>query len=350
MRLLKLGDKIYSQSIQHFSESYLKGFPQRDSFLLAEFSKKARIDIFSHMKIGDIATVIAEKKRLETHLAKERYDAILVDNPLSGAIIPDKAASQLIFDCIDYYDEMYLTEFGVDKSYHLLRYAMLDLLERSDKVVGQSPVILDYLSRWGLRTKKTLSIPNGYDPRLFFPYTKARIARLRKELGKKHGVNLDGKKAIVYTGKLGKWYRNIVMIAEAVEDDQVLFIVGDGPIIDEIPSKPNVLKVGRVDLKSVPDYTNMADVLVFPVENDCSPIAISEYLAVGKPIVMGKGRMEWLLKDGITGCMVDNNLPSWRKGIKQACKMDSRRNNLKLAADLSWEKLARKYLAFVKNG
>ena len=84
---------------------------------------------------------------------------------------------------------------------------------------------------------------------------------------------------------------------------------------------------------------------------DCSPIVISEYLAVGKPIVMGKGRMEWLLKGGESGCMVDNNIYAWRLGINRALEMNSqcRTNNLRLAENLSWQKLSKKFSDFLNR-
>ena len=279
------------------------------------------------------------------------YSPILIDNPFSILILEKSVKTPIIFDCIDWYDEMYLKEFGVDKGYYLLRFAFLDLLKRADKVVAQSPVILESLKKWGLKTKDYIVIPNGYDKNIFHPYSKATNDNFKSLLSRKFGINLNGKKVIVYTGKLSPWYENIKIIAEAIEGNQVFLIVGDGPLLKEIPDRPNIIKCGAVTLSEVSRYTNIADVLVFPVDVDCSPIVVSEYLAVGKPIVMGKGRMEWLLKDGKTGYLVDNHIYGWKKGIQSALVNKSKigKYNLKLSKDFDWDSLAKKFLGFLSK-
>jgi len=126
-------------------------------------------------------------------------------------------------------------------------------------------------------------------------------------------------------------------------------IVGDGPILQEIPDRGNIIKCGVVGYTKIPEFINIADVCVFPVSEDCSPIVISEYLAVGKPIVMPKGRMDWLLIDGESGYLVDNNIHSWKRGIDQAIKIknSTTTHNLNLAKQLSWQKLGSTYENFI---
>jgi len=348
--VLKIGDRIYTQSLQHFAPSYLRGFPQREQFLL-EHVKDIKFNFFKHKILGDIGDVLKERERLNKYLKDKKFDYLMVDNPFSSLIIDQNIKTPILFDCIDWYDEMYLKEFGIDKRYYLLRYGFLDLLQRAKKVIAQSPVILEALNAWGLKTAEAIVIPNGYDANIFYPYQRSRIAELKKQFEKKHGISLNGKKIVVYTGKLGAWYENIKTIAKAIADNQIFFIVGDGPILKEIPDQPNIIKCGPVNLAEVPNYTNIADVLVFPVDVDCSPIVISEYLAVGKPIVMGRGRMEWLLRDGKSGCMVDNNIYAWQLGIEKAIKMKQscKINNLKLAKDLSWQILSKKFSDFLND-
>lgn len=348
--ILKIGDRVYTQSLQHFAPSYLRGFPQREQFLL-EHVKDIKFSFFRHVVLNDIGDVLKEREKLNEYLKDKNFDYLMVDNPFSSLIIDQDIKTPILFDCIDWYDEMYLKEFGIDKRYYLLRYGFLDLLQRAKKVIAQSPVILEALDSWGLKTTETIVIPNGYDAKIFYPCSRSKIVELKSQFEKKYKVELKRKKIIVYTGKLGVWYENIKMIAGAIEDNQIFFIVGDGPILKEIPDQPNIIKCGPVNLAEVPNYTNVADVLVFPVDVDCSPIVISEYLAVGKPIVMGRGRMEWLLKDDKSGYMVDNNIYAWRLGIEKAIRMNQscKNNNLKLAKDLSWQKLSKKFSDFL-NG
>lgn len=348
--VLKIGDRVYAQSLQNFATSYLRGFPQREQFLLKHV-EDIKFSYFKHNVLGNISDVLKEGEGLNEYLKGKKFDYLMVDNPFSNLIIGQDIKIPILFDCIDWYDEMYLKEFGIDKRYYLLRYGFLDLLQRAKIVIAQSPVILEALNSWGLKTTKTIVIPNGYDAKIFYPYSRSRIEELKSQFEKKYKVELKRKKIIVYTGKLGVWYENIKTIAGATANNQIFFIVGDGIILKEIPDQPNIIKCGPVNLAEVPDYTNIADVLVFPVDVDCSPIVISEYLAVGKPIVMGRGRMEWLLKDGKSGCMVDNNICAWRLGIEKAIEMNQscKKNNLKLARGFSWQKLSIKLSDFLNR-
>lgn len=348
--VLKIGDQIYTQSLQHFAPSYLRGFPQREQFL-REHVKDIKFSFFKHKILDSVEDVLKEREKLKEYLKNKEFDYLMVDNPFSSLVVGEDIKIPTLFDCIDWYDEMYLKEFSIDKRYYLLRYGFLNLLERAEKVITQSPVILEALRAWGLKTNDTIVIPNGYDAKIFYPYSHSRIEKLKDQFELKYNIELKDKDIIVYTGKLGIWYDNIKIIADAIEENQAFFVVGDGPILKEIPDRPNIVKCGAVDLVEVPNYTNIADVLVFPVDIDCSPIVISEYLAVGKPIVMGRGRMEWLLKDGRSGCMVDNNVYAWRLGINRALKMSRicKINNLKLAKDLSWQKLSRKFSEFLNQ-
>lgn len=350
-RILKLGDQVYAQSLQQFVPSYLIGFPQREQQLFRHLGVSISIDFYRHEIIDSIDDIHEIRQAFNEFLSKknDQLDYLLVDNPLSSLIIPRDVPIPILFDCIDWYDEMYLKEYGVDRRFFLLRYGFLNLLQKADKVVVQSPVLLKALTKWGLKTKKHAVIPNGFDSDIFFPYKKEKRGQILKILSEKYKLNLSNRTILVYSGKLGRWYENIKTIVEALEENQIFFIVGDGPLLREIPDRNNIIKCGPVKLTEVPEYTNIADVLVFPVGSDCSPIAISEYLAVGKPIVMEKGRIDWLLKDGKTGYLVDNNIAAWRNGIRQAIANRNKIQtyNLRASKKLSWKYLAKEFQDFL---
>ena len=349
-RILKVGDQLYSQSIKPSTPEILEGFPQREQFLFAH-ARGLNIETFRHEVLAGVEQVARERERLSQYLRAQKFDLVMVDNPLSALIIDKTVAPTILFDCIDWYDELYLKEFGVDKRYYLLRYGLLDLLERADKVVAQSPVMLDSLRMWGLRTNQAAVVPNGYDSSLFKPYSPDRARAARSAIQKRVGTSFEDKSIIVYTGKLTTWYEGIKTIAEAITDKQIFLIVGDGPLRSAIPERENVVQVGAVALQEVPDYTNSADVLVYPVDSDCSPIVVSEYLAVGKPVVIPKGRIDWLLTDGQHGCLVDNSIHSWRRGIARALENKDAfgKCNLELAREFSWDKLASNFVDFVRS-
>ncbi len=347
-KILKIGDTVYSQSLQKFSKSYLSGFPQREQFLL-QHCKEISFTFFRHSIVKSMDDAIGERQRLRAYLSTNSFDFLMVDNPLSGLLIEDDCNIPVLFDSIDWYDEMYLKEFGVNATYYLLRYGLLFLLRKAQKVVSQSPVNLGTLQRWGLATKDTIIIPNGYDKKIFYPYSLSHVLTLKKALSRKYSCDLINKKIVVYTGKLGRFYDNLKLIARAVPDEYIFLIVGDGPLKNQIPRRNNIIMCGAVDYSEVPTYTNIADVLVFPVEGDCSPIAISEYLAIGKPIVMGTGRVDWLLKDGKTGYLVVNSINAWRTGIHKAVLLNRscKKYNTEMAKHLSWQYLAKKFTNFV---
>lgn len=349
MKVLKIGDPVYSQSFRSLAPARIDVFPQREQFLL-ENAHEITFDVFHHRAIQSVEDVALERVRFTDFIKTNRFDAVMVDNPLSALVIGE-AGLPIIFDCIDWYDEVYLKEFGIDKCYYLLRYGLLDLCERAQKVIAQSPVILSALKSWGLRTDKTLVIPNGFDDSLFYPRSSEEISKARQRIAQRHNVQLEGKTLVVFTGRLSPWYEAIGFIAEAISDSQVFFVVGDGPVLQQIPDKPNVVKCGALPRSEVPIYTTSADVLVFPADHDCSPIVVSEYLALGKPIVMPKGRISWLLKDGVSGALVDNNIYGWKRGIERARQTteSAREANLRLAGDLSWRVLGEKFSNFVRS-
>ena len=128
--VLKIGDRVYTQSLQHFSPSYLQGFPQREQFLL-EHVKDIEFSFFKHEVLNDIGDVLKEREKLNEYLKDREFDYLMVDNPFSSLIIEQGIKTPILFDCIDWYDEMYLKEFGVNKRYYLLRYGLLDLLQRA---------------------------------------------------------------------------------------------------------------------------------------------------------------------------------------------------------------------------
>ena len=109
-------------------------------------------------------------------------------------------------------------------------------------------------------------------------YIERQIKELRNEFEQKYKVSIKNKTLIVYIGKVGAWYDQLLTISEAIDESHIFIIVGDGPLLNKIPKKKNIIKCGREDLKNIPKYINIADILVFPVGEDCSPIAISEYL------------------------------------------------------------------------
>jgi glycosyltransferase involved in cell wall biosynthesis len=200
------------------------------------------------------------------------------------------------------------------------------------------------------RPPASLVVPNGYDEDLFRPFSASEVAAARCLIETRHQISLRGRRLIAYTGKIGDWYSGLANLIEALDPQRdLLLLVGDGPLLEKLPQHPGVVRCGVVPLTDVPLYTNAADVLAFPLGVDCSPIVLSEYLAVGKPIVAPRGRIEWLLRDGVFGAIVDDTPAGWREGIERAAGMTvvAAEANRRLARALGWGKLAARFERFL---
>lgn len=360
-KVLKIGDLKYSMSLQRFCLSFKNSFPQRDEYFKQYSNGKLKISYYCH-NILDTDSINNEKARLAEYLKEHRgeYKGILFDNPLSFQILPEEIEIPLIFDMIDWYEEMYKTEL-VDgageqnlENLQLISSSLRQLVKVIDGLVVQSPLMLEYAKSIGFDpARKNIIIPNGYDHTVFYPYEQEKVNEFKKALAEKFKINLEGKIIVVYQGKLGKWYQDLEFaITDMNNDDRIAaFIIGDGALKDRLQqlSSGNIIFTGALPLKSVPGYTNIADVCIFPV-NDCSPIAISEYIGVGKPIVARKGRISWLVKDTENGCLVDEH-NRWKECIFKAWenREELSRNNRELAQNLSWKSLARVYEDFLAD-
>jgi glycosyltransferase involved in cell wall biosynthesis len=290
VRIVKLTDKVYGSSLANFHSSYEGGFPQREQFLFQELQKLGvEFMFYRHKDLRDFDNILDELKIVE--ILVEGDDTIVVDNPMSALLIPETFSGQIIFDCVDWYEEMYQKEFSTDKlGLNLIRDGLRFLWRKATKILCQSSVMKEWVQKHNPIAKIIENIPNGYDDKLFFP-----------QLCVKEDCQKMGTRIAVYVGKLGSWYEKIFDIIDEVNKslDWKLYIVGDGPLGDKVKGRMiqgKTVFVGRVPLKDVPIWMNDADVCVFPV-NDDSPLATTEYMTCGKPVVHFGKRISWLVED-----------------------------------------------------
>jgi glycosyltransferase involved in cell wall biosynthesis len=349
LKIVYIGDEIYTSSFATVDSSYFEGFPQRRQYFFREFADlEVEIQTFFHQPISSIEDAVDVRLKFERERMK-KVDYFLIDNPLSIFAIPKQFGVPIIFDNIDWYLEYYLQEKKYDKGYSLLTYAMLETLERCDLMMGQSPVIIEQAKKWGLKTDKILVLPNGFRSEIFSPIRDQEESR-RKTIFGDYNFEYTNQQVFVFAGKLNRWYADIINVAQAVEDDQVLAIVGEGPLRNEIPKKKNVILTGRLDLEEVSAFMNIADVCAFPSTPDCSPIAVSEYFGCGRGVITGRGRIEWLVKDGVNGVCVDATSYGWKRGLRRAYELKDKlaEGALKSSEGLSWKELSKKALAWLE--
>lgn len=301
MKIMKLSEHIYTASFSVLHPSYLEGFPQREKFFFSNINN-LEIGWFKHSELTDQESIENSKRELEKIVRETQPDFILFDNPMSALIVPESLFEKCIFDCCDWYVEYYECEFGRDKGYDLMKEALHRAIKYTKYCIFQSETI----KKWYLEHEHSLEsciiLPNGYDESVFYP----GISPIKFE-----------KKTVLFAGKLGKWYRGMNIVAQALPKGWQLLLVGDGPCREEFEQHPNVKCIGRQDLALVGDYVRAADVCVMPV-NDCSPIATSEYLACGKPVVHMGDHICWMIKDGFNGFIAQNSVSSWNDKILEA--------------------------------
>jgi len=171
-------------------------------------------------------------------------------------------------------------------------------------------------------SKPVFTIRNGVDTSIFYP---RETTTLRKRL------NLDGKKIILYVGRI-EWRKGVDRILFALNDvkreyrDFILLLVGSTNIsksfyisikkmIDNFEICQNVMFTGSVPHNLLPDYYSLAELVVFPSRStkkyrvtDGLPNIILESMACAKTVLAANvcGVPE-VISDGRTGFLYDPN-------------------------------------------
>lgn len=324
MNVLYVGESVYAETLQHVVRDYETTYPQRRVQLFRELDKFC--NIVSHFYKGplDLNQIESQKQKFRR---LEKADLVLIDNPLSFLLVRDVNVP-IVMDYIDWYEEMYLTEFGLNEQYYLLCYAKELMLRSVDVLICQSPVIARHLLRYSPKTSYIYVIPNGYNAGIFF-YAPT--------------IAHDDKIKVVFCGKLGVWYRSLLNVVKAVQSNSKMYLtlIGSGPLEKDIPNHPRIRVTGAQALEDVPKCLTDSHVCIFPA-NDCSPIAVSEYLAIGRPIVHVKNRISWLLEHGKNGYLIDDIPFFWERYIQRSYERREvlSENNHLLASGLDWATLA----------
>jgi len=158
------------------------------------------------------------------------------------------------------------------------------LASRADFLLSVNDILASRLKN--LTGKKVYVVPN-------YPTKSFKANREREEILRELGV--DGPIAL-FVGGLTYTYDFNLLLKAASELKHIRFvIIGSGPLWSYLRSKapPNMLLLGWKPHHEVPDYINAADVCLAPIKsytpkpvsNDQDVWKISEYAALGKPII-----------------------------------------------------------------
>ena len=183
------------------------------------------------------------------------------------------------------------------------------VFSRADHILCVSRVLADEARQRGAKSERVHVVPNAIDPIRF--QTPTPIRSLRARLG------LQDALVIGHVGLFYRWDRLDILI-EAVKNIRDLpvevkvLLVGDGPELEKLKEtacrfgmESVVVFSGPVPREDVPAYIDAMDICVLPDSNAFgSPIALFEFMAMGKPcVVPDLGPMRDVLEENVTGIM-----------------------------------------------
>jgi teichuronic acid biosynthesis glycosyltransferase TuaH len=197
-------------------------------------------------------------RELRRHGIAERFDAVLIDQPLLWHESVRALTGRLVYRPTDMYPD------GIK---HALQQR---ILAAADAVVATSSAVLHDLGRLSI---PTLVIENGVDAARFTPPSATGS---REEL-------------CVYVGALDARFDWNQLVAWARQRPDVRFAVA-GPGEAPAPLPSNVEMLGAVDYAQLPALLQQARVGLLPLSDDPlnagrSPMKLYEYLAAGTAVV-----------------------------------------------------------------
>ncbi len=183
------------------------------------------------------------------------------------------------------------------------------VFSRADHILCVSSVLADEVRRHGASAERVHVLPNAIDPDRFRSSGSGQSIRAR--------LGLQSSIVIGHVGLFYLWDR-LDMLIQAVKNirDQrrevKVLLVGDGPEMENLKDaacrldmQNAVVFAGPVPRDDVPAYIDAMDICVLPDSNAFgSPIALFEFMAMGKPcIAPDLGPMRDVIDDGVTGIM-----------------------------------------------
>jgi glycosyltransferase involved in cell wall biosynthesis len=152
-----------------------------------------------------------------------------------------------------------------------------------------------YFQHYGVAKDRFHRVPFSIDS-AFYDQVLANQAEVRRALRQRLGLSAETV-AILTVGKMipRKEHGSLIRaFAEAIKPGNrsaVLLIAGDGPLRSQLESlaKPlgsAVRLLGFIGVEQLPEYYSAADIYVHPSSHDPHPLAISEALYCGLPVVV----------------------------------------------------------------
>jgi glycosyltransferase involved in cell wall biosynthesis len=181
------------------------------------------------------------------------------------------------------------------------------VFSRADHILCVSRVLADEARQRGASRECVHVLPNAIDPN--------RFRSPRPEPSIRTGLGLERSIVIGHVGLFYRWDRLDVLIevVKSIRDrhpEIKVLLVGDGPEMENLKCttfrsgmESAVIFSGPVPRDDVPAYIDAMDICVLPDSNAFgSPIALFEFMAMGKPcVVPDLGPMRDVIDDHVTG-------------------------------------------------
>lgn len=197
-------------------------------------------------------------------------------------------------------------------------------------------------------------IPNGID---FDRFSKGNKNHIIREF------EIKNKRALGMVGRLveGKNHAELLHIFRKLSDkfdNLVLFIIGDGPLMDSLKALAKGLKLKNVfftgNRKDIPDFVACMDLLLFPSKfPEGWPNAVGEAMAAGTPVVSYQvGDVDRIITNGYNGVITEPEPDPFIKNAIDLLKHDKKRKlfgvNAKktIKENFSIEKMVQQYENF----
>ena len=246
-------------------------------------------------------------------IKKMEFDIIHTHTPFSMGILAFLSAKLFDIPYIGTHHTMY--EYYrhylppiIRPSLKMTKALIREWCKKLDKVIAPTTEVKNVLVSYGVPEDHIVVIPTGIDVEKFQEPPKYNI----KEM---FDIE-DGKKIILYVGRLGK-EKNIPFLMKVFSkvrkrEDAVFLLIGYGPeleslefLAEELGIENDVIFAGKQDREIVIDAYKQADVFVFASYTETQGLVIIEAMAAGLPIVaLGKLGVKDLLEGSNGGIML----------------------------------------------
>ena len=287
------------------------------------FSLSSRLKSVSMFR--QMATLASLSRTIAVLAMEHKVDLIHAHSPSLNGMAAARASKETglpwLYD-LHYYDEDAAVDRGKTR-YNSLKYRTSrkleqSVLEEAAKIAVISEALRDDLIRRGIPPAKIFVVPNGVDADFFQPVPPD--ADLTEQYGLKEKLT---------AGFIGSFYSyegleylvDAMIILMKKRADLRLMLVGEGEceaaLRQSIPAdlQDGFIFAGKVDHDQIRRYYSVMDVLVYPrissrLTELTTPLKPLEAMAMGKAVIASDvGGMRELIRDGVTGCLVQPASP-----------------------------------------